>query len=99
MKANQAVLAVHTMCRVLNVSRSGFYAWRVRAPSRHAMDDAVLSQRIGLIHAESDEIYGSASIHAELREHGVHAGRKRVATGLQRQKYAQHRPSSAGAGS
>lgn len=70
---------MHTMCRVLDVSSSGFYAWQGRAPSRHATDDAVLTERIRLLHAASDEIYGSPNIHAELRDQGTRVGRKRVA--------------------
>jgi putative transposase len=77
--ANQAVVPVGTMCRVLGVSASGFYAWLHRAPSQRAMDDALLGERIKLIHAESKEIYGSPNIHAELRDQGVRIGRKRVA--------------------
>ena len=67
------------MCRVLNVSPSGFYAWQERPPARRAVDDAVLTERIRKIHAASDEIYGSPNIHAELRDEGVRVGRKRVA--------------------
>jgi putative transposase len=77
--ANQAVLPVHGMCRTLGISASGYYAWRSRAPSRRASDDARLSERIGAIHAASDNIYGSPNIHAELRDEGVRVGRKRVA--------------------
>ena len=79
MNANQARFAVHTVCRVLDVSASGFYAWQGRAPSRHATQDAVLTERIRLLHAASDEIYGSPNIHAELRDEGTRVGRKRVA--------------------
>jgi putative transposase len=79
MNANQATLPVHAMCRVLDVSCSGFYAWQARGPSRHSMQDAVLTERIRLLHAASDEIYGSPNIHAELRDEGTRVGRKRVA--------------------
>ncbi len=79
MNANQAVLPVRTMCRVLGVSASGFYAWQNRAPSQHAIDDTVLTERIALVHAESDAIYGSPNIHAELHDQGIRVGRKRVA--------------------
>lgn len=79
MSANQAVLPVNTMCRVLGVSSSGFHAWRDRRPPRRTVDDAVLTERIRLIHDESDRIYGSPNIHAELRDRGVRVGRKRVA--------------------
>jgi putative transposase len=79
MSANQACLPVHTMCRVLEVSASGYYAWQARAPSRHAIEDAVLTERIRLLHAASHEIYGSPNINAELRDQGTRVGRKRVA--------------------
>jgi putative transposase len=67
------------MCRVLDVSASGYYGWKGRAPSRHAIDDAVLTERIRLLHAASDEIYGSPNIHAKLRDKGTRVGRKRLA--------------------
>jgi putative transposase len=67
------------MCRALGVSESGYHAWRTRPPSKHARDDAELTERIRDIHRDSDAIYGAPSIHAELAEHGVHVGRKRVA--------------------
>jgi putative transposase len=77
--ASQADLPVESMCRVLGVSASGFYAWRGRAPSRRRLEDAVLTERIRQIHVASDAIYGSPNIHAELRDHGTRVGRKRVA--------------------
>ena len=46
MNANQADANVRTMCRVLRVSASGFYAWRERAPSATALANAVLTERI-----------------------------------------------------
>ena len=79
MSANQACLPVHSMCRVLEVSASGYYAWQARSPSRHALEDGVLTERIRLLHAASHEIYGSPKIHAELRDEGTRVGRKRVA--------------------
>lgn len=79
MSANQAKLPVRTMCRVLGVSHSGYYAWQERRPSRRALSDAVLTERIRLIHAASDENYGSPNIHAELRDEGTCVSRKRIA--------------------
>ena len=67
------------MCRMLGVSHSGFYAWKERAPSSRAIEDAVLTERIRIIHAASDQNYGSPNIHAELRDEGTRVGRKRVA--------------------
>ncbi|MBE3584517.1 MAG: IS3 family transposase [Limnochordaceae bacterium] len=71
---------VATMCRVLGVSTSGYYAWRKRGPSARAQADAELAQRIARIHAQSRGTYGAPRIHAELRlEEGVRCSRKRVA--------------------
>jgi len=77
--ANQANLPVRKLCRVLQVSASGYYAWRDRPPSRRAMADAVLSERIRAIHTTSKGAYGAPNIHAELRDEGTRVGCKRVA--------------------
>jgi putative transposase len=77
--ANQADVAVHTMCRVLKVSASGYYAWRDRAPCQRALDDAVLTERIRAIHAESDATYGMPRVREELIDQGTHVSRKRIA--------------------
>jgi putative transposase len=77
--AKQAMYAVATMCRVLGVSPSGFYAWRQRPPSARARRDAELSQRIWRIHERSRGTYGVPRVHAELAAHGIRIGRKRVA--------------------
>lgn len=80
MKANQAVYPVRVMCRLLKVSKSGFYAWAERPLSAHAREDIGLTALIRTIHHRSKGAYGSPSIHAELAdEHSLHVGRKRVA--------------------
>jgi putative transposase len=66
-------------CRVLGVSRAGFYAWRERPPSARARADAALTAVIHAIHHESRGVYGSPRIHAELQATGRRHGRKRVA--------------------
>jgi len=78
-RANQALHAIATMCRVLGVSPSGYYAWRGRARSARAKADEALAARIGAIHARSRGTYGAPRIHAELSADGTHVGRKRVA--------------------
>ena len=70
---------VRMMCRVLKVSRSGYYAWRVRPESHRAKTDRELMRLIQRIHAESDGVYGSAKICAELNEEGYPCGRHKVA--------------------
>lgn len=64
---------------MLGVSASGYYAWQSRPPSKQAIQDRVLTERIRTIHASSDGAYGSPNIHAELRDEGTRVGRKRVA--------------------
>jgi putative transposase len=76
---NQAAYPIATMCRVLGVSSSGYYAWTKRAPSRRAQTDAVLLSHIRAAHTGSHGTYGAPRIHAELRANGVRVGRKRVA--------------------
>ena len=79
MNANQADANVRTMCRVLQVSASGYYAWRDHPPSRRAIDNAVLTERIRTVHAASDATYGMPRVRAELIDQGVAVSRQRVA--------------------
>ena len=81
---NQAAHRVVTMCRLLGVSKSGFYAWRDRPPSPRAVEDAALSERIAEIHRDNRGVYGRPRIHAELAAAGVHVGGKRVARLMRR---------------
>jgi putative transposase len=77
--AHQAVHRVATMCRVLGVSPSGYYAWRYRPLSARARADVELTAKIQVIHRESRGTYGAPRIHAELIADAVPSGRKRVA--------------------
>ncbi len=77
--ANQADFPVRTLCRMLDVSASGFYAWSARKPSARSIQNAVLTERIRTIHAASDGTYGRARIRAELMEEGTAVSRKRIA--------------------
>jgi len=72
------------MCRVLDVSRSGYYAWRGRPESLRCLEDRRLLARIRRLHYGSDEVYGSPRIHQLLAEDGVRVGRKRVARLMRR---------------
>lgn len=78
MTANQALYPIEMMARVLGVSRSGFYAWRDRRPSRRAQADAVLTEKISAFHDRSKRTYGAPRIHADLLDDGIRVGRKRV---------------------
>jgi putative transposase len=79
MKAQEDRHSIAMMSRVLEVSRSGFYAWAGRRPSRRGREDSELGQRIQNIHEESWGTYGAPRIHTELADSGTHVGRKGVA--------------------
>ena len=70
---------VALMCRVLQVSRSGYYAWCKRPAAERVGKDQRLTLEVAAIHAESRGRYGSPRVHAELRERGQRIARKRVA--------------------
>lgn len=67
------------LCQVLDVSESGYYAWKHREVSQHAREDARLAATIQQIYQEHRQVYGSPRIHAILKARGVHTSRKRVA--------------------
>jgi putative transposase len=77
--AHQAAHPIATMCRVLGVSPSGYYAWRTRPLSRRVRTDVELTAHIDAIHRMSRGTYGAPRIHAELAARGLQIGRKRVA--------------------
>jgi putative transposase len=77
--AEKASYPVSALCRVLRVSRSGYYEWKDRPPSNRDRENATLTERIREIHQLSRETYGYPRVHAELRALGVRCNRKRVA--------------------
>ena len=78
--AQKAHHPVRRMCRVLDVSPSGYHAWRRRPLSARARQDRQLLELIAAIHLRSRGTYGVPRVHAELRlDHDLHVGRKRVA--------------------
>lgn len=77
-EAEKANHKIATMCRVLEVSRSGYYAWVARPLSRRARANVALIDEIRRVHAESDGTYGSRRVHAQLRREGHEVNKKRV---------------------
>jgi putative transposase len=73
------MFSIRAMCRVLEVSTSGYYAWRRRMISVRKREDEKLQQRIRAIHERSRGTYGAPRIHAELQEQGTRVSKKRVA--------------------
>ena len=77
--AKKAEVPIETACTVLNVSVSGFYAWKNRGASPRQHSDMVLLAHIRAEFSTSHETYGSPRMHAELKESGLAIGRHRVA--------------------
>ena len=76
---HRAAFAVRTMCTVLEVSTSGYYAWRDRPESARSRADRALAADIRRVHADNRAIYGSPRVHAALRAEGRRIGVNRVA--------------------
>jgi len=102
-KANRAEYPVAIMCRLLEVSTSGYYAWLKRPPSRRAQEHAALTERIRAIHSWSRRTHGAFRIFDDQRSNGVRIGRKRVARlmraaglrGISRRKKVRNRTAKA----
>jgi len=73
------------MCHVLEVSTSGYYDYRKRPQSEHAVTDEALKAEVRRIHEESHGVYGSPRIHGALHAEGKRHSRKRVARLMQEQ--------------
>ena len=83
-QAERANFPVAMMCRLVEVSRSGFYASRRRRASARTKDTARLEVAIAVAHSTSRSTYGSPRVHAEVRAAGWAVGRKRVAAIMRR---------------
>jgi putative transposase len=79
-EAEKADYPISLLCRVLKVSRSGYYSWLHRPPSRRSAEDSALTDRIREVHQRSRRTYGYPRVHAELKALGVECGRRRSTT-------------------
>lgn len=77
--------AVTTLCRVLEVSKAGYYAWVKRPQSRRGAEETALLTAIRAVHGESGRTYGSPRVHRELRAQGRRHGEKRIARLMHRE--------------
>jgi transposase InsO family protein len=84
--AEKASYPIAILCRALQVSRAGFYAWIGRPPSPRAVEDRRLSVLVREAHERSRKTYGSPRVHAELAAHEVFVSRKRVIRLMQAEK-------------
>jgi transposase InsO family protein len=78
-QAHARIFHITTMCRVLEVSKAGYYAWRARPLCDRVKDDRVLTAKIRAIHHEVKGRYGSPRVYQELRALGIPCGEHRVA--------------------
>jgi putative transposase len=84
-EAEKAEHAISRLCKVLGVTRPGFYAWRRRGPSLRQLGDDELARLIVTIYDGSLQTYGAPRVQLELAdEHDIHVGRKRVARLMRR---------------
>ncbi len=76
--SDRKAFPIHAMCRALEVSRSGYYAWLGRPESARSQRNARLSVAIRAAHQASRQSYGTRRIHTELQAQGWQAGRDRI---------------------
>jgi len=76
-------LSAQSMCELLDVSESGFYAWCQRGISERQQEDIILGNRIEYLFRKSRNTYGSDRVYKELRKQGVRTSRKRVSRLMQ----------------
>ncbi|MGM9511708.1 IS3 family transposase [Larkinella sp. GY13] len=79
MKENAHLFPVEKMCKVLNVSSSGYYYWRKHPIDIRQQNQNQLVNHIRRVHKQSESSYGSPRIADELREQGVKVSRNRIA--------------------
>jgi transposase InsO family protein len=92
MAAHESEHEVKRMCRVLGVSRSGYYTWRNRPKSQRTQANETLLVRIREEYQLSHKTYGSPRIHAALHKKGVRCSRKRVARLMHLDQIAARKP-------
>jgi putative transposase len=83
---------VSLLCETLDVSVSGYYAWRKRPMSQHQREDGHLVERIQAAYQANRGVYGSPRVHAELKAQGIKCARKRVARLMRELQLAARRP-------
>ena len=77
---HRRVWPIVIMCKVLQVSRGGFYGWRRRPQSLQAKRRCALTVKIKAVHEQSRQTYGSPRVHHELLAQGEGCCRNTVAT-------------------
>ena len=78
MKAMRLTYSIPWMCRVFKVSKSGYYAWLTRKPSRHAREEGRLEVEIKAAHKRTRETCGPERLQRDLKAHGITVGTSRI---------------------
>jgi putative transposase len=90
--AEKAMFPVRVLCRTLEVSRAGIYAWHTRPPAPRTVADQRLGVESRRFTPRAGQRYGSPRVHAELRHRGQRLGRKRVARLMRQHELCTRRP-------
>lgn len=86
MKAHSKQFPVEKMAEVMGVSRSGYYDFLHKGPSKRALEDQGIVEEIKKAHKKSRGTYGSPRVHAELKKQGISCSRKRTAKLMRKEK-------------
>jgi transposase InsO family protein len=90
--AEKAAFSVSSLCRILGVTRQGYYAFASREPSARARKEAELRTRIRQVYAESDSRYGSPRVHEQLCKENMSVGERRVERAMRSMGLRARRP-------
>jgi transposase InsO family protein len=88
----KAQFAVAALCRILGVTRQGYYAFASREASAHTRSEAELQTRVRRVYAESDGRYGSPRVHQQLRQEGLSVGKRRIERAMRGMGLSARRP-------
>lgn len=90
--AEKASFAVAALCRILEVTRQGYYAYASRPPSARTCKEAELRTHIRQVYVESDSRYGSPRVHQQLQRDGVCVGKRQVERSMRGMGLCPRRP-------
>jgi len=93
-KEHRVEFSVKSMCRVLNLHRSGYYAWLKNPESKRAKEDKEFIKQIWHYWTESEESYGSPRIFKDFKEAGINIGENRIARLMKLEGIKGSRPTS-----
>ena len=80
--AEKALFSVTTLCRLLGVTRQGYYAFAKRPASARVQEELSIRERLKVLHAESDGTYGSPRMLKALQSEGVRVSKRRIERAL-----------------